>query len=651
MKELLEILENDDLEKLKLFIAKKGDINQKLYDWNSGVMGKTALQLAVEREQVDIIACLLKNGAKANGHVSRNGGTILEDALSRSASLEVVKCLVENGLPINAQDIDGDTPLHIAVSKGNLAIIEYLLKQGAKLSLTNKQGETALHWAVHNLKVFEKIKLLLKNGADINAQDELGNTLLHLVSVEPGLKLSVLEYVLDYPGINIYQQNKAGETALSLAVTKKYFESMRLFLKKGAYIDMPLANGKKIKELEVAESLFKLASGDKLSSKELSEDLREIDIYRLSINGRQFKTGNTALHLAILNKQDEVVRKLLENNPNVLLKNHAGDSALTLLQKQYSTVFYLLALANACVVTQMEETLRFQKSCEMEHQEVETKESKETKVSKEIKETVEASAAHIESEMLLQCEHHLKEIEACLAKISEKQSKKFCFNLGELLSNPECCLYSPAWAYQLLSHLGEVPPGMNTDYFCFYRAQGIMLKLLISRSLIFEMGKNDETPKPCALFNELDGQSREESDKARDYRLFCIIKHILYGKSEHDDILGKYISEYIHSDTGITGLKGLQGKSVASQLALIKAFKEEVASTQQVEKEIKKVDEEINALEREIKRMEEAQNTLEGQNTVQTENGARLHFQFAETPESDNTTGLETAGCFQLKIL
>jgi len=50
--------------------------------------------------------------------------------------------LIENKIPIDAQDSNGDTALHDAARFGHLDVVSALLKAGAKTTVSNKAGET-----------------------------------------------------------------------------------------------------------------------------------------------------------------------------------------------------------------------------------------------------------------------------------------------------------------------------------------------------------------------------------------------------------------------------------------------------------------------------------------------------------------------------
>lgn len=66
---------------------------------------------------------------------------------------------------LNAQDIDGNTALHMAADKECKTICQMLLVKGAKVNIQNKDGDTPLHIAAK--KINESLcKLLIENGAD-----------------------------------------------------------------------------------------------------------------------------------------------------------------------------------------------------------------------------------------------------------------------------------------------------------------------------------------------------------------------------------------------------------------------------------------------------------------------------------------------------
>ena len=75
----------------------------------------------------------------------------------------------------------GESPLHVAIKKGDFSKAESLIKDGAEINLKDNAGWTPLHEAAANFngKILDILKLLLENGASVNAKANNGSTPLH----------------------------------------------------------------------------------------------------------------------------------------------------------------------------------------------------------------------------------------------------------------------------------------------------------------------------------------------------------------------------------------------------------------------------------------------------------------------------------------
>ena len=84
----------------------------------------------------------------------------LEEILASTSNVLFPAEMGERVVLISSTDCDGDTPLHVAVSKENFAIAEALLRAGAKANIRSDLNETAKERAIH--KGGELAKLFLQ---------------------------------------------------------------------------------------------------------------------------------------------------------------------------------------------------------------------------------------------------------------------------------------------------------------------------------------------------------------------------------------------------------------------------------------------------------------------------------------------------------
>lgn len=79
---------------------------------------------------------------------------------------DVVKMMIEKGANINVKNLNGQTPLHVAILTNNIEIAKYLIEKGADLNIKDCKGQTPLYLAILKNNV-EIAKLLIKKGANI----------------------------------------------------------------------------------------------------------------------------------------------------------------------------------------------------------------------------------------------------------------------------------------------------------------------------------------------------------------------------------------------------------------------------------------------------------------------------------------------------
>ncbi|KAF2477457.1 ankyrin [Lindgomyces ingoldianus] len=93
--------------------------------------------------------------------------------------LTLRKLLTKSDVRVTDQTANGDTLLHIAVSRNQTSLVKELLRHGADVNATNDQSETPLHIAVACMCDYEVSRCLISSGANMLHQDLGKKTPLH----------------------------------------------------------------------------------------------------------------------------------------------------------------------------------------------------------------------------------------------------------------------------------------------------------------------------------------------------------------------------------------------------------------------------------------------------------------------------------------
>jgi len=193
---------------------------------------KSVLHAAVIGGDVNIIKYLIKHGATIDAEDIQgvtpllyaicigsaacydvNNDEYVKHSLEKRADIEVVRALLEMGAKVNTQQkqYKKSTPLHYAVSFNRTDIIELLLDHGALVNAVDfKQNITPLQLALAQGHV-DAAKLLLRRGADPTVRIENHPTALHFACVKG---IADLISPLLKAGAVLTETDEAGENAL-----------------------------------------------------------------------------------------------------------------------------------------------------------------------------------------------------------------------------------------------------------------------------------------------------------------------------------------------------------------------------------------------------------------------------------------------------
>ena len=308
-----------------------------------GAAGYTALLAASTMGNLSIAELLLEHGADVT--ITDNGGYNALHSAVESGSYALVNLLLKNGLNVNDVTLVGSSALHLAADYGHTDIVKLLLEHGADVAAKDIAGETALDLAGElgggAEARAEIIKMLTENilmaevsmdeeniaivkecleveGININVLDKNGFTAL--IAASSLGKLATATLLLNH-GADINILDDKGDSALNYAAMFGHADIVKLLLEHGADVAAKDIAG------ETALDLAGELGGDAEARAEIIKMLigknndAELDL------SSQNEEGNTALHLAVLNGDKDLVEELLNKGINTQIANNEDFTA------------------------------------------------------------------------------------------------------------------------------------------------------------------------------------------------------------------------------------------------------------------------------------------------------------------------------------
>jgi ankyrin repeat protein len=187
--------------------------------------GDTPLHLAVTNERYDLVNLLLRLGSSIH---SRNARNVTPFTAALALSPRLVAGLLIGGR-INSTDDMGNSALHIALQeRASASTLRAIIDQGSRLNPVDLNGRTPLRLAV-DLNLLESVKILADSGSNPFQQAADGKSPADIALAKGKDCLQAL-----FSGKAISAKDSFGNTILHLAARNGTPESITLLLELGA---------------------------------------------------------------------------------------------------------------------------------------------------------------------------------------------------------------------------------------------------------------------------------------------------------------------------------------------------------------------------------------------------------------------------------
>jgi len=279
---------------------------------------------AIRAGDLDLVETILRQSSQESHILISEGDETGRTALHVAAltsNVLITRTLLDNGAIANAQDNDGETPLHLAETA---AMTSVLLKEGrANPNIPNIDGICALHLAVQR-RDLDSVRALMLNNANVNAADNVRwFTPLHLIALpartdvekfsgEGDVRARIAELMSGgatsryEPDLNY--QDSEGNCPIHYAVqltTPDAYDLIRIYLENGA--DPKILNNRS------QSALHLICHNNNLRRMSFYPEALQRVLNRGGDPNQQSAAGCTALHLSVYHRDIDSAVELVAN--------------------------------------------------------------------------------------------------------------------------------------------------------------------------------------------------------------------------------------------------------------------------------------------------------------------------------------------------
>ena len=240
---------------------------------------------AAEKRDFETVRLLLEQGVDVNA-TQVDGMTALHWAIYHDA-VDVARLIVDKEADVHVTNRYGVAPLSLACLNGSGDLLKMLISAGADPNASLPGGETALITAARTGRR-DPVELLISHGADVNAREHKGQTALMWAAADGHVE--VVDALIA-AGANVNERLKSGFTALFFAVREGRTKVTRRLIDAGCDVNDIMRTRQRSKFGRGALRLTPLLMAVENGHFELAEEL-----LRLGADPNAQPAGYTALH-------------------------------------------------------------------------------------------------------------------------------------------------------------------------------------------------------------------------------------------------------------------------------------------------------------------------------------------------------------------
>jgi ankyrin repeat protein len=184
--------------------------------------GRSFCQVEMIIDTSDYMPEVLKGSLENNLMIAASKGYVAE-----------IERLLEKGADIDAESLEGATPLIFAVANNQISSVLTLLDYNPEVNTLTFNNETALIISVRN-RNSEITEALIRGGADIDMADKNGATPLHYATLDGSFDMADL---LLYYDADCNKKADDGTTPLMAAILAGFTEIADLLIQNGANLE------------------------------------------------------------------------------------------------------------------------------------------------------------------------------------------------------------------------------------------------------------------------------------------------------------------------------------------------------------------------------------------------------------------------------